>query len=182
MIMGSYTTLAFGKSNNLCYNYNMFKDSFNPIKGKLKIITTDSKTGKVIRETPFYNNMVVNGTDTGFNLILKRLYGTNTYTLNITHLDIGTDNTAPAISNTLLGDAVSRAIIATKVLTGDTITYRFFFADVDLPADDYYEVGLFIDGTASINTGKMFTRALFGSVYTKGVGEDTTILYLISKA
>jgi hypothetical protein len=154
------------------------RDKFN-LKGKMKIIT--SKNGKVIRETPMYNNLIVDGTDTGFNLILDRLYGTNTYSLNITHLDIGTAITAPALSDTTLGSAVARTAVATKVQGSDDITFRFFFADGDLPNDDYEEVGLFIDGSTGVSTGRMFSHALFGSTYTKSLGEDSTLEYIISK-
>jgi hypothetical protein len=156
------------------------KDIFN-LQGKYRIITTDSKTGKEIRKTPFYKNIVVDGTNTGFNLILKRLYGTNTYSLNINYLDIGDDNTTPTTADTLLGNAVARASIATKSIDTTSITYRFFFPDIDLPNGDYEEVGLFIDGTSSIDTGQMFTHSLFDSTYTKATGEDTTIEYILSK-
>jgi len=158
----------------------MIKDNLSEIKGTFKIITTDNK-GKVIRETPIYKNMVMNGVDTGFNLILDRLFGTNTYSLNITHLDIGDDDTAPALSDTLLGNAIARAGIATKSLVGNTITYRFFFADVDLPDGDYKEVGLFIDGTSSVDTGQIFTHSKFGSTYSKSAGENTTLEYQLTK-
>ena len=155
------------------------KDTFN-LKGKLKITKTDNQ-GNIISETPYYNNLVVDGTNTGFNLILDRLYGTNTYTLNITHLDIGTSATTPTLADTVLGGAVARASIATKVQGVDSITYTFFFADGDLANGSYNEVGLFVDGTATVSTGQMFTHALFGSTYTKSSGENTTIQYIISK-
>jgi len=161
------------------YNKNM-KDAFN-LKGKVKIIKTDSQTGELICETPYYKNLIVNGTDTGFNLILDRLYGTNTYSLNITHLDTGTGITTPAISDTTLASPVVRTSVATKVLDGDSITYRFFFADANLPNDDYGEVGLFIDGSTGVSTGQMFSHALFGIPYTKGTGEDSTFEYKLSK-
>ena len=157
----------------------MIEEKIKNITGEFKIIT--SKNGAVIRETPFYKNMIMNGTDTGFNLIFDRLYGTNTYSLNITHLDIGTGDTAPTLSDTLLGNAITRAGIATKSLVGNTITYRFFFADADLTDGDYKEVGLFIDGTSSVDTGQIFSHALFGSTYTKASGEDTTIEYKLTK-
>lgn len=156
------------------------KDTFN-LKGKVRIIKTDSKTGEVISKSKWFDNIVVDGTDTGFNLILDRLYGTNTYTLNITNLDVGTSVTTPALSDTALNSPVARANIATKVQSASSITYRFFYADADLPNDDYEEVGLFIDGSAGLSTGQMFTHALFGSTYTKATGEDTTIEYVISK-
>lgn len=155
-------------------------DKLNNLNGKCKITKTDL-SGNVILETPYYKNLVVDGTDTGFNLILDRLYGTNTYTLNITHLDIGTVNTAPTISDVTLGSAVARASIATKSQSIDSVTFNFFFADADLPNGSYEEVGLFVDGSATISTGKMFTHALFGSTYTKATGENTTIEYILTK-
>jgi hypothetical protein len=155
------------------------KDTFY-LKGKFRVITTDSITGEVKRITPFYNNIVVDGTDTGFNLILDRLNSTNTYSLNITHLDIGTNATAPALSDTLTG-AVARTAKATGVVAGSTLTLRFFFASADLANGTYNDIKLAVDGTATVNTGRCFTRALFGTVYVKGTNEDTTLEYTLSK-
>jgi hypothetical protein len=155
------------------------KDQFL-IKGKFRAITTDSITGEIKRMTPFYNNIVVDGTDTGFNLILDRLNSDNTYSLNITHLDIGTNATAPALSDTLTG-AVARTAKATGVVSGSSLTLRFFFASVDLSNGTYRDVKLAIDGTATVDTGKCFTRALFGTAYVKGTNENTTIEYVLSK-
>jgi len=149
------------------------------VKGKCRIIKTNSKTGDVILTTPFYDNLVMRGTDTGIDLILDRLNGTNTYTLNINYCDIGTDNTAPTIADTTLGSASARTAKATGSISGNELVLRFFFADGDLPDDDYYETGLFIDGTASVDTGQIFDRLLFGSVYTKATGEDTTLEFII---
>jgi hypothetical protein len=145
------------------------------IKGKFRVIKTCALTGKVLEETPFYENIIVNGTDTGLNLILDRLNGKNTYSLNINHLDIGDDNTTPTVSDTALGNAVARSAKVTGVISGSDLTLRFFFASADLANGTYYEVGTFIDGTASVDTGKMFNHALFGSAYTKGTNENTTI-------
>lgn len=150
------------------------------VTGKCRIIKSDSATGKTISVTPFYGNLVMNGTDTGLNLLADRLNGTNTYSLNITHCDIGTGTTAPAISDTTLQTAVARTTKATGSVTGASITLRFFFADGDLANGSYYETGLFIDGTATVSTGKIFDRLLFGSVYTKGTGEDTTLEFIIN--
>ena len=157
----------------------MFKDKISQLKGRFRIITT--KNGVVIRETPFYDNKIMNGVNTGFNLILDRLMGVNDYSLNITHLDIGDDNTEPAISDLKLSNAIERTGIATKQQTGNIITFRFFFADADLPNGTYKEVALFVDGTSAIDTGQIFTHALFGSSYLKASGEDTTIEYKLTK-
>lgn len=155
------------------------KDQFL-IKGKFRVITTDSITGEVKRITPFYDNIVVDGTDTGFNLILDRLNSDNTYSLNITHIDIGTNATTPALSDTLTG-AVARASKATGTVVVSSLTLRFFFASADLANGTYQDVKLAIDGTSTVDTGKCFTRALFGTPYVKGTNEDTTIEYILSK-
>jgi hypothetical protein len=169
------------------YNKNMSssniiksKDKFN-LKGAFRVITTDSITGEVIATTPYYHNLVMDGTDTGFNLILKRLIADNTYSLNITHLDIGDDNTAPALSDTTLGNAIARAEKSTATISGSSATFRFFFADAELPDDTYEEVGMFIDGTSSVDTGQLFNRALFGSPYTKGTNQNSTFEWVIIK-
>lgn len=145
------------------------------ITGKFRAIKTCAITGKVLEVTPFYKNIIVNGTNTGKNLILDRLNADNTYSLNITHLDIGTDNTTPTIADTTLGSATARSAKVTGVVSGSALTLRFFFATGDLANGTYYEVGTFIDGTASVDTGQMFNHALFGSAYTKGTNENTTI-------
>lgn len=150
------------------------------LKGKFRVITTDSITGEIKRTTPFYHNLIMDGADTGFNLILDRLNSDNTYTLNITHLDIGTNATAPSLSDTLTG-ATARTAKATGTVSGSALTFRFFFASADLSNGTYRDVKLAIDGTASVNTGRIFNRSLFGSAYVKGTNEDTTLEWIINK-
>jgi hypothetical protein len=155
------------------------KNSFG-IKGKFKAIKTDDY-GRIIEETPFYENIVVDGADTGFNLVLDRLNSDNTYSLNITHLDIGTSITTPTVADVLTG-AVARASKVTGSVSGSSLTLRFYFASADLANGNYYDVKLAVDGTSTINTGKCFSRALFGSVLTKASSENITIEYVLSKA
>lgn len=145
------------------------------MKGKFRVIKTCSLTDKVLYQSPFYKNIIVNGTDTGRNIVLDRLNGTNTYSLNITHLDIGTSGTTPVVSGTTLGTAVARSAKVTGVVSGSTLTLRFFFATGDLANGTYREVGTFVDGNSTVSTGQMFNHALFGSAYVKGTNENTTI-------
>jgi hypothetical protein len=145
------------------------------IKGKFRAIKSCSITGKLIEVTPFYDNIVLLGTNTGKDLVLDRLNGTNTYSLNITHLDIGTSNTTPTVSDTALNAVTARTAKVTGTISTNTLTLRFFFASADLANGSYWEVGTFVDGTATVSTGQMFNHALFGSVYTKGTNEDTTL-------
>lgn len=145
------------------------------IRGRVRIITTDSKTGKVKRTTPWWSNLIMLGTDTGKDLILDRLAGTNTYSLNITHADIGTGTNTPTVSDTQLQTASARTTVATASVSGNVLTLQFFWADANLSNATYREFGTFCDGTASVNTGRIFNRILFGTAYTKATGEDSTI-------
>lgn len=157
----------------------MIKEKFD-LKGKFRVTKTDAITGEIIYQSPFYKNIVVDGSDTGFNLVLDRLNSDNTYSLNITHLDIGVNATAPAVSDTLTAGS-ARTEKSTGVVSGSSLTLRFFFASGDLPNGTYQDIKLAIDGTATVNTGRCFSRALFGTPYTKGTNENTTIEYIISK-
>lgn len=147
------------------------------VSGRFRIIK--SIEGKVIWISDWQNNLVMNGTDTGVNLIADKLAGTNTYSLNITHGDIGTGSTAPAISDIALQTPTNRSAVITKNVSAGTVTFTFFFSNAILANGIYNEFGIFVDGTSTISTGQLFARSLFLSAYTKATGEDTTIQYEI---
>ena len=153
------------------------------LKGKVRYTITDSITNEIIHESPFFHNLVVDGTDTGFNLILDRLNADNTYSLNITHLDIGTNATTPAFSDTVaLSGAVARTDKATGVVSGSSITFKFFFASAELADGTYQDVRMVVDGTASLGTGKLFCRSLFGTPLVKGTNQNITLEWVLTKA
>jgi hypothetical protein len=151
-------------------NYETFK-----LSGRVRIITLDSKTGKWKRATSWFKNLVVAGTNTGRNLIAQRLASANTYSLNITHADIGTGTNAPSNSDTQLQTPSTRALVSNQIISGNVVTLQFFFPDALLPNGTYNEFGTFVDGSTGLSTGKIFNRALFGTPYVKNSGEDTTI-------
>ncbi len=144
------------------------------LKGRVRIITTKAGTDEVLRVSDWMENLIVNGTNTGKNLIAQRLGGVNNYSLNITHADIGEGTTEPNISDTQLEDPVARAPVSSQGVVSNVVTLRFFFSDALLPNGTYTEFGTFIDGSPSVSTGKLFNRILFGSAYTKATGEDST--------
>lgn len=144
------------------------------ITGKIKVVTTCSKTGKFLRETAFTPNRIMLGPNTGKTLILQRLIGNNTFSLNITHGDIGTDSTSPLDSNTQI-TSPTRVNIANSSITSNVATLFFFFSNATLANGTYREFGTFVDGTSTINTGQMFNRALILPSYVKATGEDTTV-------
>lgn len=143
------------------------------IKGKVQ--WRKYRDGKLIDESAWADNLVMLGDNTGKDLILDRLAGTNTYTLNITHGDIGTGNTAPAASDTALTTAVARTPVTLSSVSSNTVTFDFFFADGDLSNGTYKEFACFVDGTATVSTGKIFNHVLFASNLVKSTGEDITV-------
>ncbi len=163
------------------------------IQGRVKVIVTESlrangflnylwqkyilgkKTGKFLREIPWNHNLIMLGTNTGKQLILNRLGGDNTYSMNILYADIGTDATTPDVSDTTLGAAVARASLPVIAVSANLLSFQFFWPDGSLANGSYYEIGTFIDGTSSIDTGQIFNHALFSSAYVKGSLEDTTV-------
>lgn len=125
-------------------------------------------------------NLVVSQANHGRNLVCQRLAGLTTYTLAISHFEIGTSATAPTNSDTDLTAAVARAATSYYSISNNVLTLRFFLADASLANGTYREMGTFIDGTITIGTGQMWNHALFSSAYVKATGEDTTVELIIT--
>ncbi len=145
------------------------------IVGRVRIITRKTGTKKMLRKTEWYRNLVVSSAGYGRNIICQRLGGINTYSLNVTHGEIGTGTTAVSNSDTALAAAVARGALTSAAVVNNAVTLQFFFSDGSLANGTYHEFGSFIDGTGSLGTGRMFNHVLFGTAYNKGSGEDTTI-------
>lgn len=150
-------------------------EKMGELVGRVRVIKTDSKTGRVIQEGPWTKNLIVTGANTGKDLILKRLGGDNTYTLNILYADMGTSATAPTANDTQLGAAVARVGSPTITVSTNLLAFQFFWPDGGLANGTYNEIGTFIDGTSVVSTGQMFNHALFATPYVKASGEDTTV-------
>lgn len=179
-----YTTYPHGHSGDIIFlNMQQLKEKLEvgeamPIKGRVRIFGRDAVTGEIVADTGWKNNLVMLSSTTGKGLILQRLIGVNTYSLNITNLDIGTGTTPPAVTDTMLDAAVARADNPVASIISNVASFQFFIADADLPNGTYTEVGTFVDGTDSVvDTGQIFNRALFGtgSEYVKTTGVNTTI-------
>lgn len=145
------------------------------IKGEVRIITRRAGTDEILRTTPWMRNLIMRGTNTGIDLILDALAGTYGGTLGLAYGEIGTGNTAPAITDTALTTPTARAILAYAAVSGATLTVQYFFPDAALTNTTYKEFGTFVGGTATIGTGSLFNHILFSSNYVKSAGEDTTI-------
>jgi len=145
------------------------------MQGRVRSIKTDSKTGKVIAVSEWTNNLIMFSTGRGKQIILDRLAGVNTYSLNIGHGEMGSGSTTPAITDTQLTTPVARSPFSDRSVSSNVATLKFFFPDADLANGTYREFGTFIDGTGTLSSGRLFNHVLFASPYVKASGEDTTI-------
>lgn len=143
-------------------------------KGKYRIITTDSITGKVLKTSPWIDNMIMLGTNTGVNLILQRLANILTYDNIITSAEIGTGTTPAAASDTALVTPVVTGIaVASASYSSGSILLSFFIPSGSLTNGTYNEF-LLRCGTQA------FARSIISPAYTKGTNQDTTVEYTIN--
>lgn len=145
------------------------------LKGRVRIIQKKAGTEEVIGISDWMDNLVMRGADTGIDCILDRLGGNLTYSLDLDYADIGTGNTAPAITDVALTTPTLRALRAYASVTGATVTIQYFFTDTLLPNGTYREFGTFMDGSSTISTGQIFNHILFPTPYVKSSGIDTTV-------
>ncbi|CCD89857.1 protein of unknown function [Bradyrhizobium sp. ORS 285] len=139
------------------------------IKGVVTIRAYKAGTKELISES-VHENLVMQGNNTGLDLIIQRLIGVNTYSLNITQGAIGTGSTAVALSDTALTAEVTRAAPTLQQDYGtQQAILQFFFPDSTLPNNTYNEFGTFVDGT------QLFNHVVFGTPYVKVAGQDTTV-------
>ena len=112
----------------------------------------------------------------GIDLIIQRLIGMNTYSLNILYGEIGTGSTTPTLADTALTTPTNRAAVGFQQDYGSTdAVFQFFFSNSQLANQTYNEFGTFVDGTSTIGSGQLFNHALLSPAYEKVSGQDTTI-------
>lgn len=126
------------------------------------------------------HNLVMASTDRGANLILRALGNGNsdltTYSLAITHGELGTGNDTPAAGDTGNETAADRQTLTLASMTSLTgLKLQFFWADAELANGTYSEIATFANGSSGLGTGRIINRALLLPTYTKASAEDTTM-------
>jgi len=120
-------------------------------------------------------NLIMDSPNYGLDLIIQRLVGNNTYSLNILYGEIGTGTTTPALGDTALTTPTNRAAVGFQQDYGSTdAIFQFFFSDSQLANQTYNEFGTFVDGSTTIGSGQLFNHALLSPGYAKVAGQDTT--------
>lgn len=133
------------------------------IKGKVKLIFTNVKTGKV-RKYAYHNVFVTFGK----NAIAQRLSGQSVG--DITYCALGTNTTAPALGDTAMGTELVRKLVSVRSYSGNVATFQTYFTTSE-GNGTLKEAGLFGNGvgrTASgtADTGQMFCHVAINRTKT----------------
>lgn len=103
----------------------------------------------------------------------RLLAGDTTYSGAVNYGALGTDNTAPNSADTALGTEVARKLFARRSRTNAQVNFDFYYSKSDTDGT-YEEFGMFIDGTATADSGVLFNRVLTGG-WTKTDQEAMTV-------
>lgn len=141
------------------------------------------KDGELVESTPWQPNKILTSADRGIQILLNLLAGDDTYTGEITHAEIGDDNTAVnASTDPGCLNPLERASLGLVSTSGLSRTFRFFFPDALTTDDTYTEFSMIIDGTGTIGTGRGFNRIVMSTPLVKAPGEDHTLVCRITGA
>ncbi|AVT83661.1 hypothetical protein [Rhodopseudomonas palustris] len=122
------------------------------------------------------HNLVVDAPDYGLDMIIQRLCGINTYSLNLDWIEIGTGSTAPTVNDNALTTSAARFAIMYQEDYGATnAIVQGYIADANLPNATYAELGTFCGGDTTPGSGQMFNHGLLSPTYGKTSGMDTTL-------
>ena len=148
----------------------MLKDTIKTI-GNLDVVLTD-ETGKIKQKftTP---NLVV---QTGRNFIAHRMTGASNTIMS--HMAIGTTNTAAALNNTTLGTETARVALSTGSTAANVVTYAATFnPGTPSTANAITEAAIFNASSG----GEMLCRTVF-DVVNKSTLDTLTITWTVSNS
>ncbi len=102
-------------------------------------------------------------TTRGRNVLCRLLAGDTTYSGQVNYGALGTQvSPTPSNSSTQLGTEVFRKLYSSHTQDGNNIAYIDFFYSATDTNGTYTEFANFIDGTASANTGRIFSYIATG--------------------
>ena len=148
----------------------MIKDKIKTI-GSLDVVLTD-EDGK-IKEKFTVPNLVV---QTGRNYIAHRMTGAGNTTMS--HMGIGTDNTAAALGDTTLGTETARVSLTSATNDANVVTYvATFNPGTPATANAITEAAIF----NAASSGEMLCRTVF-DVVNKGTSDTLSLTWTISNS
>lgn len=84
---------------------------------------------------------------------------------DVTHIAVGTGSTSPVLTDSQLEEETNRQAVTTTLRSGGVIEIHALFANANLPTTTK-EMGLFLNGSGSSNTGDMLLRV--AETFVKG--------------
>lgn len=142
------------------------------LKGVWKFTIRDAKTGK-IKRVYTYDNLIPTA---GRSKIAEALAGdlAAIADIEINKTALGTGGTAPANGDTTLETETFRKDVASATFSSNQLFITAFYTAPEV-SGTFAEAGVFIKGTASPDTGTLFSRVLIS--ITKSLSETLTIDY-----
>ncbi|MCJ8334543.1 MAG: hypothetical protein MJH10_09920 [Epibacterium sp.] len=122
--------------------------------------------GEVVRDIP---NLI---TTVGLNYIADRMEGTGETVMS--HMAVGTDNTAAALGDTNLYSENGRVALSSTVVTADEIVYTATFP-AGTATGALVEAGVF----NAASSGSLLCRTVFSAI-NKGASDSVTITWTIT--
>ena len=139
------------------------------LKGVYKFTIRDAVTGK-IKRTYTYENIIPT---VGREMIANNLTdSTPTNTMLVNKVALGTGTNTPANGDTTLQTETYRNDVASRTNAQNIAYITGFFSATEV-SGTFREVGLFVDGTGSANTGVLLLRVAIN--VTKSTSETLTI-------
>lgn len=146
----------------------MIKKDSSKVTGMVNVVVRDEITGAIKQEFTVPNLVV----DTGLAYIAGRMKDTSDAAM--THMAVGTDNTAAAAGNTALGSELAiQALTSTTVTTNNVAYVATFPAGTGTGA--LTEAGIF----NAASSGTMLCRTVF-AVINKGAADSMTVTWTIT--
>lgn len=136
------------------------QDIFIP-RGACALILRDGITGK-IKSVDFIKNTVVT---VGKNSMAAALMGTTSNNQGIiTYCALGTNVTAPELTDTTLGTEIFRKLVSVRSVAGNVATFQTFYTTAE-GNGTLREAGLFGDSaTSTANSGTLFSKLAINRV------------------
>lgn len=148
----------------------MIKETLKTI-GKLDVVLTN-EMGEVKQKFTVPNLVV----QTGRNYIAHRMTGSGNTTMS--HMAIGTNNTAAALNNTTLGTETARVALTSSTTAANVVTYvATFNPGTPSAANAVVEAGIFNASSG----GELLCRTVF-DVVNKGTLDTLSITWTVSNS
>lgn len=106
-----------------------------------------------VRESVVHNVTTTNGRS----VLVQRLAGVNTYSGNVSHTALGSNNTAPTVGDTTLVTETYRKALSSGTFLNNVGHLETFYSATEV-SGTFEEYGMFIDGSAAVDSGQLFNR------------------------